>query len=57
MKKILVFFLVAFTSCVFSNNTIIALVNNIPITLNSVQINWKEANTKDEENNDYQQSY
>ncbi len=48
MKKILVFFLVAFTSCVFSNNTIIALVNNIPITLNSVQINWKEANTKDE---------
>ena len=48
MKKILVFFLVAFTSCVFSNNTIIALVNNSPITLNSVQINWKEANTKDE---------
>ena len=48
MKKILVFFLVAFTSCVFSNNTIIALVNNIPITLNSVQINWKEGNTKDE---------
>ncbi len=48
MKKILVFFLVAFTSCVFSNNTIIALVNNSPITLNSVQINLKEANTKDE---------
>ncbi len=48
MKNILVLFLVAFTSCVFSNNTIIALVNNSPITLNSVQINWKEANTKDE---------
>mgnify|MGYP004008613129 FL=1 len=49
MKKILVFFLVVFTSCVFSNNTIIALVNNTPITLNSVQINLKEANTKDEQ--------
>jgi len=48
MKNILVLFLVAFTSCVFSNNTIIALVNNSPITLNSVQINLKEANTKDE---------
>ena len=49
MKKILVFFLVAFTSSVFSENTIIAIVNNSPITLNSVQIKLLEANTKDEQ--------
>jgi len=49
MKKILVFFLVTYTSCVFSNNTIIAIVNNTPITLNSVQIKLLEANTKDEQ--------
>ena len=48
MKKILVFFLVAFSSSVFSNNTIIALVNNTPITLNSFQINLLEVNTTDE---------
>ena len=48
MKKILVFFLVVFTSSVFSENTIIAIVNNSPITLNSVQIKLLEANTKDE---------
>ena len=49
MKKLLVVFLVAFTSSVFSENTIIAIVNNSPITLNSVQINLLEANTKDEQ--------
>ena len=49
MNKILVFFLVAYTSCVFSNNTIIALVNNTPITLNLSQINLSEANTRDEQ--------
>ena len=49
MKKILVFFLVTYTSCVFSNNTIIAIVNNTPITLNSVQIKLLEANTTDEQ--------
>lgn len=48
MKKILVFFLVAFSSSVFSNNTIIALVNNTPITLNSFQINLLVDNTTDE---------
>jgi peptidyl-prolyl cis-trans isomerase SurA len=48
MKKILVFFLVAFSSSVFSNNTIIALVNNTPITLSSFQINLLEDNTTDE---------
>jgi peptidyl-prolyl cis-trans isomerase SurA len=49
MKKILVFFLVVFTSSVFSEITIIAIVNNSPITLNSVQIKLLEANTKDEQ--------
>ena len=48
MKKILVFFLVTFSSSAFSNNTIIALVNNTPITLNSFQINLLGDNTKDE---------
>jgi peptidyl-prolyl cis-trans isomerase SurA len=37
MKKILVLFLVFFTSIVLADNTIIALVNNTPITLNSIQ--------------------
>ena len=37
MKKILVLFLVFFTSIVLAENTIIALVNNTPITLNSIQ--------------------
>ena len=49
MKKILVFFLVTYTSCVFSNNTIIAIVNNTPITLNSVQINLNNSNSQDEQ--------
>ena len=48
MKKILVFFLVMFSSNVFSENTIIALVNNTPVTLNSVQINLKNVNSYDE---------
>jgi len=48
MKKILVFFLVMFSSNVFSENTIIALVNNTPVTLNSVQINLKNVNLYDE---------
>ena len=49
MKKVLVFFLVAFTSSVFSENTIIAIVNNSPITLNSFQINLEESNSKDKQ--------
>ena len=48
MKKILVFFLVTFASSVFSNNTIIAIVNNTPITLNAFQINLLGDNTTDE---------
>ena len=37
MRKILFFFLVFITGNVFSENTIIAIVNNIPISLNSVK--------------------
>ena len=49
MKKILFFFLVAFASCSYSSNTIIAVVNKTPITLNSVQIKLLETNSKDEQ--------
>ena len=48
MKKILFFFLVAFTSSVFSENTIIAIVNNTPIALNSVQINLNNSYSQEE---------
>ena len=37
MKKILVLFLVFFTGNVLSENTVIAVVNSTPISLNSVQ--------------------
>ena len=37
MKKTLVLLLAVIASNVFSENTIIALVNNSPITLNSIQ--------------------
>ena len=37
MKKILVFFLVFFTGNALSENTVIAVVNSTPISLNSVQ--------------------
>ena len=49
MKKILAFFLVAFASCAYSVNTLIAIVNTIPITLNLAQINLLEVNEKDEQ--------
>ena len=49
MKKILALFLVAFASCASSVNTIVAIVNTIPITLNLAQINLLEVNTKDEQ--------
>ena len=48
MKKILVFFLVSFTSNVFSENTILAIVNNSPMTLNSVQADLEVTNLKEE---------
>ena len=37
MKKILILFLVFFTGNVFSENTVIAVVNSSPISLNSIQ--------------------
>ena len=49
MKKILAFFLVAFASCAYSVNTIVAIVNTIPITLDLAQINLLEVNTKNEQ--------
>ena len=49
MKKFLVIALLAFASCAYSANTIIAIVNNTPISLNSVQIDELEVNTKDEQ--------
>ena len=48
MKKILAFFLVAFASCAYSVNTIVAIVNTIPINLNVAQINLLEVNTEHE---------
>jgi peptidyl-prolyl cis-trans isomerase SurA len=47
MKKKIFFILVFFTRFVFSENTIIAVVNNTPVTLDSVQINLLEADSKD----------
>ena len=49
MKKILVFSLVAFASYAYSVNTIIAIVNKTPITLNSVQINLNDSNSKEDQ--------
>ena len=48
MKKILVFFLVFITGIVFAENTIIALVNNQPISLHSLQENFLSAKTSQE---------
>ena len=49
MKQIFVLFLVFFTGSICADNTIVAIVNKIPITLNSTQINLLEVNTKDEQ--------
>ena len=40
MKKILALILVLATGIVFAENTIIAVVNNLPISLNSVEDNF-----------------
>ena len=48
MKKILVLFLVFFTSIVLAENTIIALVNNTPITLNSIQNKFSNSASHEE---------
>ena len=49
MKKFLVVFLVFFTSSAYSENTIIAIVNNYPITFNSLKSELDEVNSKDEQ--------
>jgi peptidyl-prolyl cis-trans isomerase SurA len=48
MKKILVLFLVVITGNAFSNNSIIAVVNNSPILISSLQNEWPSASTREE---------
>ena len=48
MKKILALILVLATGIVFAENTIIAVVNNIPISLNSVKDNFLSAKTNED---------
>jgi peptidyl-prolyl cis-trans isomerase SurA len=47
MKKILAFFLVFFTGIIFAENTIIAVVNNYPISLHSLNDEFISAKTKE----------
>jgi peptidyl-prolyl cis-trans isomerase SurA len=49
MKKFLVIALLAFASCAYSGNTIIAIVNKVPITLNLVQVNLQDSVSKDDQ--------
>jgi peptidyl-prolyl cis-trans isomerase SurA len=49
VKQIFVLFLLVFTGSVNADNTIVAIVNKIPITLNSVQINFKNSDSKDDQ--------
>ena len=48
MKKILVLFLVFVTGVVLAENTIIAIVNNAPISLHSLKDNFKSSKTVEE---------
>ena len=48
MKKTIVLLLAVIASNVFSENTIIALVNNSPITLNSIETNFLNINSNEE---------
>jgi len=48
MKKILIIFLVLITRNVISENTIIAIVNDIPIPLNSIETYFLNANSNEE---------
>ena len=45
MKRVLALYLVFFTGIVFAENTIIALVNNVPISLNSLNDEFISAKT------------
>ncbi|MDB4847318.1 peptidylprolyl isomerase [Candidatus Pseudothioglobus singularis] len=49
MKKLLVVFLVFFTNTVYSENSIMAIVNNYPITFNSLKNKLEEVDSKDEQ--------
>jgi peptidyl-prolyl cis-trans isomerase SurA len=49
VKQIFVLFLVFFTGSICADNKIVAIVNKIPITLNSVQINLKNSDSKDDQ--------
>ena len=47
MKKILALFLVFFTGFTFAENTIIALINNAPISLHSLKDDFMSAKTNE----------
>ena len=49
MKKFLVIALLVYANCAYSGNTIIAIVNKAPITLNSVQVNLKDSVSKNDQ--------
>ena len=49
MKQIFVLFLVFFSGSICADNTIVAIVNQIPVTLNSIQINIKNSDSKDDQ--------
>ena len=49
MKTVSILFLVAFATCAYSVNTIIAIVNKTPITLNSAQIVLNDSNSKEDQ--------
>ena len=49
MKQIFVLFLVFFSGSICADNTIVAIVNQIPVTLNSIQINLKNSDSKDDQ--------
>ena len=48
MKKILALFLVLITGIIFAKNTIIAIVNNSPIALHSIQNKFSKIDTNEE---------
>ena len=48
MRKKVFFLLLFFSSVTFAENTILAIVNNTPLTLNSVQTELEKLSTKDE---------
>ena len=49
MKQIVVLFFVFLSGSICADNTIVAIVNQIPVTLNSIQINLKNSDSKDDQ--------